>query len=149
MLTKATDEHPDWDVVVDFPPVPDRVTLGIMDAFSLFKTTPERQEAAWKWLEFIHRNEYRIKSNMQLGFNPVKKSTTFDFMQTDFVERYPEIRKFFDATPYAYFEPIHPLWRQIQDIIGRRIQECFLGDLTPKEALDAAAEESNELLADF
>ena len=149
VLIGATDEHPDWDVVVDFPPVPNRVTLGIMDAFSLFKTTPERQEAAWKWLEFIHRNEYRVKSNMQLGFNPVKKSTTFAFMQTDFLKKYPEIKKFFDAVPYANFEPIHPLWRQIQDIIGRRIQECFLGDLTPKEALDAAAEESNELLADF
>jgi multiple sugar transport system substrate-binding protein len=146
VLTGSMEENPDWEVVADFAPVDDTVTLGIMDAFSLFKTTPEKQEAAWKWLEFIHRNEYRIQSNMLLGFNPVKKSTAFDFAQRDFIETYPEVQKFFDATPYARFEPIHPLWSQMEDIIGRKIQEVFLGDLEPKEALDLAAEECNNLL---
>jgi ABC-type glycerol-3-phosphate transport system substrate-binding protein len=134
---------------VAFPPLPNKVTLGIMDAFSIFKTTPERQEAAGKWLEFLQRNEYRVKSNAVQGFNPVKKSTSFDFMATEFAQKYPAVETFFNATPYAHFEPIHPLWQQIESIIGKQIQRSFLGEVTPKEALDIAAEETNKLIAEF
>ncbi|GAI56718.1 unnamed protein product, partial [marine sediment metagenome] len=43
LLRNAADDNPDWDIIVDFPPVPNKVALGIMDIFGLFKTTPERQ----------------------------------------------------------------------------------------------------------
>ena len=148
-LTGAMEKNPEWDVVAVFPPLPNKVTLGIMDAFSIFKTTPERQEAAGKWLEFLQRNEYRVESNAVQGFNPVKKSTSFDFMATEFAQKYPAVETFFNATPYARFEPIHPLWQQIESIIGKQIQRSFLGEVTPKEALDIAAEETNKLIAEF
>jgi len=70
-------------------------------------------------------------------------------MATEFAQKYPAVETFFNATPYAYFEPINPLWRQIQDVLGKQIQKCFLGELTPKEALDVAAEKANKLIAEF
>jgi len=142
------EKNPDWKIVAEFPPVEKKLTLGIMDVFCIFKTTPEKQKAAGKWLEFIYRNEYRTKANILQGFQPVKKSVASDFMQTDLLEKYPEVKKFLDSTPYAQFEPLHPLWEKIQDILGRYIQKCLLGDLTPQEALDAAAKEANESLAE-
>ena len=120
-----------------------------MDSFCIFKTTPERQAASWKWLEFIQREEYRIPSNLLMGFQPVRDSVAQEFVKDPLVQKYPAIQEFIDATPYAYFEPIHPGWSEIEDALGQAIQECFLGRLSPKEALDKAAEEANAILAEY
>jgi len=149
VLTNAMEQNPDWDVVADYIPTPEKVTLGIMDSYSIFKTTPERQEASWKWLQFILREEYRVHSNLQLGFQPVRDSVAQAFMADEVVQKYPAIEQFIDSTAYAYFEPIHPMWSQIEDSIGRAIQECFLDRLTPQEALDKAAVETNAILAEY
>lgn len=149
VLTNAMNDNPSWEVVTGYVPTPNKVALGIMDSFAIFKTTPERQAASWKWLEFIATNEYRVKSNLELGFQPVRKSEAEEFMKSDEIRKYPAIKDFIDATQYSRFEPIHPMWNQIQDILGRAIQECFLGKVTPQQALDEAATKANKILDEY
>jgi len=113
-----------------------------MDLFYLFDT--EHKEEAWKWMAFTQKNRYQAPITKLLGFVPTRKSLAAEkLFQED-----PLFATFAAKTPYAKFTPILPEWIQIQDILGIAIQRVLLGDLSPREALDEAAEEADAVLAD-
>lgn len=58
----------------------------------------------------------------------------------------PELQGFKEMLPFARQPPPHPNWIQITQIYFNHVQEILLGDATPQEAMDAAAEEIEPLL---
>jgi multiple sugar transport system substrate-binding protein len=145
-------EHPDWEFVSNCPPTPEKVSLGIVDHYFIFKTTPERQQAAYKWLEFTQRPEYTEHTNIDMGFLPTRKSAAEYYMSTDFFKNHPEkddIEAYINAAEHVKWPPYSPKWYEIEKEIQEAIQLSFTGRLTPEKALDQAASRVNRILDDF
>jgi multiple sugar transport system substrate-binding protein len=146
------EDHPDWEFVSAYPSTPQKVSLGIEDHYVIFKTTPERQEAAYKWLEFTQRPEYTEHSNIDMGFLPTKRSAAEYYMSTDFFKNHPErdnIEAYIGAAEYVKWHPFSPKWNEIGTELQEAIQLALTGKLTAEEALNQAASKANEILDDF
>jgi len=151
-LTDPGKNHPDWDLVPAFPPTPKKVALGIMDLYFLFKTTPERQEAAWKWLEFTQQAKYTEHTNIISGYQPTRKSAADYYMNTEFFKQNPlqeKMQTFIEAGKYVKFPPYSPKWYEIEDILQEAMQKSFSGKLSPEEALAEAEKKVNDALVEF
>lgn len=144
--------HPDWNLVPAYPPTPKKVALGIMDVYFLFKTTPERQEAAWKWLEFTQKAKYTEPTNIQMGFLPTSKSAAEYYFNTEFFKQNPlqeKMQTFIEASEYIKFPPYSPKWNEIKSVLREVMQKTFVGKLSVEEALAEAEKKTNDLLAEI
>ena len=63
-----------------------------------------------------------------------------DYYKTD-----PDVSGFAAGLPYAKFAPTIANWEQIADTTVRALQQIYLGEATPKAALDSAAAEINQI----
>jgi len=145
-------EHPEWELDPAFSPTPKKVALGIMDIYFLFKTTPEKQEAAWKWLEFTQQPKYTEHTNIEKGFNPTRKSAAEYYRNTEYYQKHPAreaINEYIEAAKYVQWPPYSPKWYEIEYILQEAFQKSFTGRLSPKKALDKAAKRVDEILAEF
>ncbi|WP_228978994.1 sugar ABC transporter substrate-binding protein [Streptomyces sp. DH12] len=59
----------------------------------------------------------------------------------------PHAKEFQEALPFAYPGEPSPVARQLMSLIAPEIQAALTGRKSPKEALDAAAEQADDLLA--
>jgi multiple sugar transport system substrate-binding protein len=58
----------------------------------------------------------------------------------------PELAAFTAMLPYAKFAPIIPNWEEMADATTRALQQVYLGEAPPEQALGDAAARINELL---
>ena len=63
-----------------------------------------------------------------------------------FIQEDPNLAMFLRGMDAAKFNPNIPQWTKVRDILARYIERAAFGASTPKEALDAAADEVNRIL---
>ena len=98
-------------------------------------------EAAWKLMQ------YMTSEHFQLGMFPTGQIPTLKAAGEDPVlSADPFWSVFMEQMKTARARPVHPKYSQMDEIIHRHLEEAFMGVKTPKEALDAIAEEIDELL---
>lgn len=126
--------------VMPFPVKTTQATYGVTDTLMVFAES-EVKEAAWKFIEFAYQDEWRTKFDRGEGFLPVTKGVAEeDYYKTD-----PDIAGFAAGLPYAKFAPTIANWEEIADSTIRALQQIYLGQATPEEALKAAAAEINTI----
>jgi multiple sugar transport system substrate-binding protein len=151
-LLQPMEKNPEWEIQIAPPPTPQKAALGIMDSYFLFKSTPARQAAAMKWLEYTQKPEYTEHTNIAVGFLPTRKSAKEYYMNTDFFRNHKQkdqIEIYLDAANYSRFPPFSPIWAEIQEILLEAIQRTMTGDLSAQAALDRAEEKVNQALDNF
>ena len=126
--------------VMPFPKKAAQATYGVTDTLMMFQNSKVK-DATFKFVQFLYKDEWRDKFDKGEGFLPVTKNVAAeDYYKTD-----PDVSGFAAGLPYAKFAPTIANWEQIADTTVRALQQIYLGEATPKAALDSAAAEINQI----
>jgi multiple sugar transport system substrate-binding protein len=140
---QLAEEAPDIDYGI--APIPEgttKATYGVTDSIIMFSSSQVKDDA-WKFLEeAAFTDHWRREFTLKEGFVPVFKSVAEDPHFADD----PELRAFTSMLPYAKFAPIIPNWEEMADATTRALQQVYLGEAPPEQALGEAAARINELL---
>lgn len=101
----------------------------------------KRQDAAWALLEYMVSPAWQKKAALTVGDYPVLSSLYSDPDLQANVEDFPIYGEQFQ---YLAVRPQVPGYAQKSDIIQRYLHEALLQNMSPQEAMDAAAEEVNK-----
>jgi sn-glycerol 3-phosphate transport system substrate-binding protein len=121
----------------------------------IFKSRPqEEQEAAWKFIKWLLEPEQQAEWYAGSGFFPVNHKA-FELPAAKEIEaKYPQFKVAAELYRAASVSPVPPgplLGPQfdVSQIIRRAIEEMLVGDKDPIDAINDAAEEANEIIADY
>ncbi len=123
--------------------------LWLMD-----KATPEQQKAAWEFFKFTFSPEESISWHKETGYFPTGMTAYEQLKEEGWFEEEPNHATAFDQilsgadTPAANGVMLGN-FVQIRDIVGAGIEDIVVNGVDPKEGLDKAAEEANQVLADY
>ena len=101
----------------------------------VFKTTPEREQASLRFLEYILSEEFQTAWALETGYLPVNIKSQQSKVYQNFVEHNPVVKVFLDQMHYAKSRPIIPQYNRLSENLGRAIEASLLGKQTPEEAL--------------
>lgn len=126
--------------VLPFPEGKAKATYGVTDTLMLFSSSQVKKEA-WKFVEFAYKDEWRTKFDHGEGFLPVTKNVAAEkYYSSD-----PDIAGFAAGLPYAKFAPTIANWEEIADTTVRALQQIYLGQANPDQALKTAAADINKI----
>ncbi|TNB47482.1 sugar ABC transporter substrate-binding protein [Martelella lutilitoris] len=106
--------------------------------------SPEEQEAAWAFIKWLTSPEIHKEFNMLGAGSFLRKSEMTD---PDLLAKFPflpVLAETFENGNYDY-RPRIPEYPQIQDFLGTAVNSVLVGDADPKEALDAAQAQAEDL----
>ena len=106
-----------------------------------------RQQAAWDFIQWVTSAEVQLEWDMETGFMPIRDSvaTNPDF-QTWIEENEPRLMPFVEMQQYAHNRPPVEQYSELSDVFSAMIERAIYGQMSPQEALDAAAAAVNSLL---
>lgn len=126
--------------IMPFPKGKAQATYGVTDTLMMFADS-DVKEAAWKFIEYAYKDNWREKFDMGEGFLPVTKNVA----ALDHFTKDPDVAGFAAGLPYAKFAPIIPKWEEIADVTVRSLQKIYLGEVSPEDGLKGAAAEINKI----
>lgn len=101
----------------------------------VFKTTPEREQASLKFLEYVLSEEFQTTWALETGYLPVNTKSQQSEAYQNFVGSNPVVQVFLDQMQYAKSRPIIPQYNRLSENLGRAIEASLLKKQTPEEAL--------------
>ncbi|MBD2384809.1 ABC transporter substrate-binding protein [Cylindrospermum sp. FACHB-282] len=101
----------------------------------LFKTTPERETAAFKFAEYTLSEEFQTELALGTGYLPINIKSRQSEKYQEFVQKQPQLKTFLDQAKYGRSRPIFPGYNRISDSLGRAIEAVLLGKSSPAAAL--------------
>lgn len=102
----------------------------------------DQKEKAWQLLKFITSYESQKKVVLNLGWNPGRTDVYSD---EEVLNQLPHLQRLRDVFKNAVARPNLPYYTQISDIIQRYVNNCLAGKVSPKEALNQAQSEIEEV----
>jgi multiple sugar transport system substrate-binding protein len=109
----------------------------------MMKTTPERQELAWKFVQFLMEDQNSLQFIKELGYLPALNSLKGDPYFTE-----PGRKPFVDLLEHAVFPQALANMETVANPVLATYQEAVVdGKLDPQAAVDQAAERAREALA--
>ena len=113
----------------------------------LYKTTPEREKAAWAFVKWFTQAAQNARWAVASGYLPLTKSAADQQVLKDAWQKEPRLRASFDNLQYATAaEPKVGSYQQVRDIIFQAIQAALSGTKSPADALNDAQNDSNATL---
>ena len=101
----------------------------------VFKTTPTREQASLRFLEYVLSEEFQTTWALKTGYLPVNIKSQQSEAYQDFVAENPVIKVFLEQMQWAKSRPIIPQYNRLSENLGRAIEASLLGKQTPEEAL--------------
>ena len=101
----------------------------------VFKTTPERERASLRFLEYVLSEEFQTAWALETGYLPVNTKSQQSEAYQNFVAENPIVKVFLKQMHYAKSRPIIPQYNRLSENLGRAIEASLLGKQTPEEAL--------------
>ncbi|MGM3307935.1 ABC transporter substrate-binding protein [Anabaena sp. WFMT] len=115
--------------------IPATVT-GTASLFAM-KSSPAREKAALKFLEYVLSDEFQTAWSIKTGFLPVTFTAARSQTYQQFIANKPLLKVFFDQLPVARSSPSIAGYSRISDSLGRAIEATLLGE-SPEKALQQA-----------
>jgi multiple sugar transport system substrate-binding protein len=109
----------------------------------LFKTTPERERAAFTFAEYVMGEEFQTQWAIETGYLPVNLKARQSEAYQAFVEQQPAVEVFLKQAEYGRSRPIFRGYSRISESLGRAIEAVLLGKSSPKDALEKAQQRLN------
>lgn len=128
---------------VDFMvlPIPRQVTqataIGGENLF-LLKTTPEREQAARIFAEYVLSEPFQTQWAVETGYLPTNLKSRESEAYQAYRAKQPAVDVFLAQAPYGRSRPISSRYNRISEQLGRAIEAVLLGRSTPYDALMAA-----------
>lgn len=142
-MASIKENAPDIEFGVMAVPVKDTsvppIAWGVTDTLVISKDAPA--EAAAKFIDFIFSPAVRTEFDTGEGMLPVLIAQNSDPVFADD----PKVKAFIDMIPSARFDPLHPQYAQMQELVKTAMQEALAGT-DPQAALDKAAAEFDALV---
>jgi len=113
----------------------------------VMKTTPAREQAALKFLEYVLSEEFQTEWSTGTGFLPVTLTSAQSKAYQQFINEKPVLKVFFEQMPVAYSQPIIAGYSRLSDSLGRAIEATLMGE-SPEKALKTAQERLELIWAD-
>jgi len=125
--------------------------LGLVQGTDLiiFQDADDAQKKlAGEFVNFVSSPKAQALFSAATGYVPVNLKAVDEPALQDYLMDNPDFKVVIDQANYAAFEPAIAEWEQIRfDILGQAIKEAVLGKATPKEALDKAQKQVEDLMA--
>jgi multiple sugar transport system substrate-binding protein len=112
----------------------------------VMKTTPEREQAALQFLEYVISKNFQIQFALGTGYLPVNLQARQSQTYQEFINKQPSLNVFIEQMKYARSRPIRSGYARISDSLGRAIESTLLGK-NPQQALETAQNRLNLNLA--
>ena len=110
---------------------------------------PEKQDAAWKFIEFLSRPEYVADYSINTGYIANRYSAYETDAMVTYVEEVPQALATRDALEFSGAELATQNLGQVRGIFHDYIQRAINGEMAAAEAMAAAQVEADAALADF
>ncbi|MFO7625402.1 MAG: extracellular solute-binding protein [Anaerolineales bacterium] len=110
---------------------------------------PEKQEAAWKFIEFLTRPDYVADFSIQTGYIANRFSAYETEAMLAYVAEVPQALATRDALRYAGAELMTQNLAQVRGIFHDYIQRAINGEMSAADAMAAAQQEAEAALADY
>jgi multiple sugar transport system substrate-binding protein len=125
-----------WDITVE-PGMATKATHFFANAASIFAATKHPQEA-YQWVQFFTSDPEMAKIRVDSGWELPALSNPAFF--TDYLSQTPPSNRqaVFDSLQFAVVPPVIVRQSEMQDGVGKLLDQMMLGQLTPQEALDQA-----------
>lgn len=123
-------------------------TLTDGSDLNIFKTNPDRQEAAWRVARWATSTDALADVTATVMFLPVRKSVLKTAAYGKVVKDVPIFQAFVDAMNDAY-RPFHPLWSDHRAVVYAAQTRVWQQPLSVKDELEKAATDINRSLADY
>ena len=104
-------------------------------------TTQAQREAAVEFAKFLISKEATLQWAEETGYLPVRKSAVASDEWKSFIAKHPEAEASGKMALIGFVYPHHPNMYNIRQSIATALEQVMLGKATPKEALDAAAQQ--------
>jgi len=116
----------------------------------IFKNEDKKKEqAAWEFVKWFTDTAQTARWSELTYYMPVRKSAFQEDVLKERLKSNPEIASVYDQLNYATFEPQISEWFETRKYIEEHvIEKVIRGILTPKEALDNAAEMISKKIAE-
>jgi len=108
--------------------------LGGENVF-LFKTNPQRETKAKKFLEYILGEEFQTEWALKTGYLPINIKAENSQSYQAFVKENPVLKVFIEQMQWAFSRPIIANYTILSENLGRAIESSLLGQANPKESL--------------
>lgn len=134
-----------WAIAPSPHTTPDPVVDIYGPSVTIFKTTTEKERAAFiflKWMMDPGPNAEWIKAT---AYFPARRSTTKDL--ADFIQANPLYGDALDWVQYGRTEPALAAWEPIRNFIADAMTAIADGQETPQAALQDTVSKSNQVLA--
>jgi len=135
----------DWGVA----PAPHSIKDPVVDLYgpsvAVFKTTPEKQQAAFLWVKYLMDKDPNAEWVKATSYFPARASTK-DAL-ADFIKANPLYGNAYGWLQYGRGEPTMAAWNPIRNFIGDAMVAVANGKMTPADAIKDAATKSNAALA--
>ncbi|MBD2346587.1 ABC transporter substrate-binding protein [Anabaena subtropica] len=123
-------------------PIPANVgpaTVTATGVLYVMKTTPAREQAALKFLEYVLSEEFQKEWSIGTGFLPVNLKAAQSEAFQEFIREKPALKLFVEQMSVAGTRPIIAGYSRLSDSLGRAIEATLLGE-SPQKALKTAQE---------
>jgi multiple sugar transport system substrate-binding protein len=129
----------DYDVMPIPAGIRSATSVGGENLF-MMKSSPQHQQAAWEFMEYILGQEFQTEWALGTGYLPVNLKSRQESSYRDYVSKTPATQVFLDQAKYGRSRPIEPSYSQISEQLGRAIESVLLNKNSPQAALKAAQE---------
>jgi ABC-type glycerol-3-phosphate transport system substrate-binding protein len=136
----------DW-AVASLPEGPKgKATYIAGESLAIFKQSKNPDEA-WTFVKWVTQPEIQAMFSMSSGYLPVRKSVLEREDYKAFLEKDHAMKSYVDQIKIARQRPtIERYYVNINQFIADAIEQTLIGNKSPRQALDEAAEKSNKLL---
>lgn len=143
LARRLDNDYPDLEYgLATIPYQTTPTTLAAQDTLILFKQA-QNKDAAWKFIEFLYADEYRLDYALTEGVLPEKVAVAEDAQ----IKENPSFAFFMEKLPTGRFEPLNVKSADIATVMTEYLQAAYLGEMTPQEALAEAAIQVQRLLS--
>ena len=106
-------------------------------------TTSKHPDAAWEVLEFLSSESSQREFILETGFVPSRLAL---FNDPEIVAKYNYYPQLLEVVQSSALRPPIPQYAQASDILQRYLSAAITGKMTPKQAMQTAANETRNLL---
>src|SRR5699024_2981140 len=146
-FTQIMEAAPELDLrIMDVLPFDDGEPAAFGGAATGVMSNPEssRSDAAWEFIQTIGDPELNNQYAEDVGHVPVHASA----IESEYVQETPAVAATVENADYFRSNPNIPAWTQVRDTLAEYIEQALSGQLTAQDALDQAAAEVEQTLAE-
>ncbi len=139
----AESQYPDFEIGAALMPAGEGGHISVVGGENIvISATSAHPEEAMEFLRFTQSDEY------QLAMSQVGQLTVLSrLLEDEYFVNHPYYGIFLEQLQTAHARTPHPRYNEIEQVLSDAAQLALRGEMTAQEAMDAAAEEINALLA--